>query len=284
VTGTWRVFRAELYRLLRTRIAHFAALFLVLVPVLHVTVARYLDAAQRIDAARRGRELLGLDEGLGWAPLVEAWRVGLALGALLLLIHGARTLAGDRERGILRLASTRTSTRASLVFGRALVGPLLVLAVAALTGLGAWLSAGVWFDFGPLVEDGYTILEPEELRGELIRALASSVLALWAVHAFGLLVSAVARGATLAVACAIALFLAFDLFKRALGDLGHWIFATYSPSFIDGSAMEEMAGMAHGYSDAGYPEELLRMSFVLPVPQALLMLVLAAAVMRRKRL
>ena len=77
---------------------------------------------------------------------------------------------------------------------------------------------------------------------------------------------------------------AFDLFKRALGDLGHWIFATYSPSFIDGSAMEEMAGMAHGYSDAGYPEELLRMSFVLPAPQALLLLGLAAVVMRTKRL
>ena len=215
--GTWRVFRAESFRLIRSRVTQLASLFLVIVPCLHVAAARFVDSAERLKAARGGRKLLGLEEGRGWAPMVEAWRVGLALGALLLLIHGARAIAGDRDSGVLRLASTRTASRQALAFGRALTGPPLVLAVVALSGLGAWLTTLMWFDFGPLVEDGYVILEADEVRRELVRAIASSIPALMAVHAFGLLVSSVSRGATLAVAISVALFLAFDLFKDSLG-------------------------------------------------------------------
>ncbi len=284
MTGTWRVLRAELYHLLRSRVTHGAVLFLLLIPFLHVGVAHLFDAAARFEAAQRGKQLLGLDEGLGWAPMVEAWRVGLALSALLLLIHGARSVAGDRDSGLLRLASTRTAARPALVLGRALLGPPLVVAAVALTGLAAWFAAQLWFDFGPLVEDGYVILEPEELRGELWRTLTSAVPALWAVHAFGLLISSTSRGAILAVAVSIAVFLAFDLFKGALGEDRFWVFASYTPSLVDNSAMNEMVGMAHGYSDAGYSEALMRMSLVLPGPQGVLFVLLAAAVMMRRRL
>jgi len=48
--------------------------------------------------------------------------------------------------------------------------------------------------------------------------------------------------------------------------------------------MEEFVGMAHGYSDAGYPEARLRMSFLLPAPQALLLVGLASLVLGRRRL
>lgn len=284
MSGTWRVLRAELFRILHSRVTQVAALFLVLVPMLHVATARYVDSAERLDAARRGRELLGLEEGRGWAPMVEAWRVGLALGALLLLISGARAIAGDRDSGVLRLASTRTASRLALAAGRVLVGPVLVTSAVILTGLGAYLSTELWFDFGDLVEDGYVILEASELRYELLMAISSAVPALWAVHAFGLLISALSRGATLAVAGSVALFLAFDLFKGSMGQSRFWCFATYSPSFIDNSAMQEMVGLAHGYSDAGFPEHLLRMSHVLPAPQALLLAGVAAWVLTRKRL
>ena len=282
--GAWRVFRAEWFRLLRSRATHLAGFFMVLIPTLHVVAARFVDSAERLEAARSGRELLGLEEGRGWAPLVEAWRVGLALGALLLLIHGARSIAGDRDSGVLRLASTRTASRGALAAGRVMTGPPLVLLVVALSGLASYVTTLVWFDFGPLMEDGYVILEVSELRRELARAILSAIPALWAVHAFGLLVSSISRGATLAVASSVALFLAFDLFKTSLGQNRFWLFATYSPSFIDNSAMQEMVGLAHGYSDAGVPESLMRMSYLLPAPQALLLASLAALVLTRRRL
>lgn len=284
MSGAWRVFRAECYRLLRSRATQLSAAFLFLVPAMHVAAARFVDSAERLDAARRGREVLGLEEGRGWAPMVEAWRVGLALGALLLLIHGARTIAGDRDSGVMRLASTRTASRLGLAAGRVGLGPLLVVAVVVMSGLGAWMATGFWFDFGPLVEDGYPIMETDELRHELVMAIASAMPALWAVHALGLMISAISRGATLAVASSVALFLAFDLFKGSLGQARYWLFATYSPSFIDNSAMQEMVGLAHGYSDAGFPEALMRMSFLLPGPQALLLAGVAAMVLTRRRL
>ncbi|MFT7670176.1 MAG: hypothetical protein ACI8X5_002883 [Planctomycetota bacterium] len=282
--GSWRVFRGECFRLLHSRVAHLAALFLLVVPALHVAAARFVDSAARLEAARNGRELLGLEEGRGWAPMVGAWRVGLALGALLLLISGARSIAGDRDSGLMRLASTRSASRSGLVIGRVLVGPLLVFLVVALSALGAWLPSMMWFDFGPLMEDGYLILDAAEVRHELMLSIASALPALWAIHTFGLLVSSISRGATIAVASTVAVFLAFDLFKGSLGEARYWFFATYSPSFVDDSAMREMVGLAHGYSDAGFPESLLRMSFVLPGPQALLFALIAASILTRRRL
>ena len=86
------------------------------------------------------------------------------------------------------------------------------------------------------------------------------------------------------MAVAVALFLAFDLLEPALGGAAAWVFASYSPSLIDGSAMEELGGMANGYSDAGYPEPRMRMSLVLPVPQLLLLVGLASLVLGRRRL
>lgn len=282
--GTWRVFRAELYRLLRSRATHLTALGLGLVPVLHVVAARSFESAQRLEAARSGRELLGLEEGRGWVPMIDAWRVGLALGALLLLIHGARAIAGDRERGVLRLASTRTASRWALAAGRVLLGPFLAVAVTAICGFTAWATASLWFEFGDLVEDGDVILEAAELRHELWVALGSALPALWGVHALGLLISALSRGGTLAVATSVALFLAFDLFKASLGLARYWCFATFSPSLLDESAMAEMVGMAHGYSDAGYTQALVRMGFLLPGPQAALLAIAAAVVLSRRRL
>ncbi len=284
MSGTWRVLSAELYRLLKSRGAWLAAAFLFLVPVLRVWAAHIAEQAARLEAATRSGTALGLEEGRGWAPLVEGWRAGLALGSLILLIHGARSIAGDRESGLLRLASTRTAARPALVFGRALLSPPLVLAVVAISGLGAWLAASFWFDFGPLVEEGYTILESQELSHELRIAVFAALPALLAVHAFGLFISSLARGATGAVAASVALFLAFDLFKDTLGQDRFWVFASYAPSFVDNSAMHEMVGIARGYSDAGYPAALLRMNSVLPWPQLLVLILLAAFALTRRRL
>lgn len=284
MSGTWRVVSAELFRLMKSRGTWLAAAFLFLVPVLRVWAAQVAMQAARLESATSGGATLGLEEGLGWAPLVEGWRAGLALGSLLLVIHSARSIAGDRESGLLRLASTRTASRAALVIGRALLGPLLVVAVTLVSGLGAWSAALLWFDFGPLVEDGFTILEVDELAQELRLAVLAALPALLGVHAFGLFISSLARGATSAVASGVALMLAFDLFKDAVGQGRYWVFASFAPSFVDNSAMKEMAGIARGYSDAGYPASLLRMNYLIPWPQIALLVLLSALILGRRRL
>lgn len=284
MTGTWRMLRAELYRLRRSGPTWLAAAVVVLAAFGRVLATRLSGQAAHLAAAREGRELLGLDEGTGWAPLAEGWRTGLALGALLLLVHGARTVAADRDSGVLRLASTRTVSRSGLLLGRALVGPLLVLGLALLSGAGALLAAHRWFDFGPLVEDGYEILSASEVAHELRTAVLLALPALWGVHAFALLVSSLARGSTGAVASCVTLFLAFDLFKDVLGRGQHWVFASFAPTFVDTSALYEAVGVAYGYSDAGFAEGLVRMNLVVPWLWVLATLALAVLVVKRRRI
>jgi hypothetical protein len=206
------------------------------------------------------------------------------LAGLLLLIHSSRSIAADRESWVLRLATTRRTPRYALVTGRALLAVLLVVGAVALTGVSAWAEARWGFDFGPLTEDGYTFFTVEELRAELVPSVLAVLPPLYATWCFGLLLSALIRSALVAVCVSLVLYFSFDLFKSVLGDAQHWIFASFAPSLVDGSAMKEMAGLARGMSDAGYPQELFARSLYLPLPQALVLLALAVLVVARKPL
>lgn len=285
MSAVLRVVRAEGYRLLRTRSSWIVLLALFILSVLRVFashVAESAETARRI-ASGRGPETVA-DSGDAWAPFVDGWRMGLMVAALVLLVHAARSLAGDREAGLLRMAVTRGATRLSLVLGRVLLAVVLVPTLVAVTGVGAWLCARYYFDFGPLVEDGYELLSVEELSGELRVAVLAALPALFGLYCFGLLVSSLCRSAILAVGSSLILFFVFDLFKDPMREAQYWVFASFSPSFFDGSAMKEMAGMARGFSDAGYPPGLLEMNLWLPWPQAAIMITLAAVVLSRRSL
>jgi len=283
VTGTIRVFRSEWFRFLRYRTTWVSTAFLLLVPALFVFSTHVADLAEAARRASVGRAAVEtVESGDAWAPFVDAWKAGLVLSTLLLLIHSARSLAGDCDRGVLRLAVTRSTTRGDLVWGRALLSIGLVLGAVFTSGLGAYAVAEYYYDFGPLIDDGYEIMSKEELFAELELAIVSALPALFATYCFGLLLSSLMRSATGAVATALALFLVFDLFKDILGDGQYWVFAAFAPSFVDTSAMKEMAGIARGFSDAMF--EPFSQSLVLPLPEALLMLVCSSWVLSRKTL
>ena len=283
--GTWIALVAETYRLTRSRSTWWSAVFLAVVAAARVLAARAADAVQRAEAIAQGRTVTsssGLEEGIGWAPFVDGWRTGLTAATLLFLLHAARSVAADRESGVLRATITRSSSRTAAVLARALVALPAILGAFAITGAAAFASSAALFDFGPLVEDGYELLGADEVRAELVTAALATLPALVATYAFGLLVSAALRSASAAVAIALSLFLAFDLFKDALGEAHYWVFAAFAPSFVDGSALSEMSGVARGYSDAGFSQELVRMGLLLPWPQAALLVGLACwAVSRR---
>jgi len=289
MSGTGRVFRAELYRLVHSRIAWFALFSIAAISAIRVFAAHVAVRAQHSqaisEALMSGRAMPEAPApGNAYAPLVEGWLAGLTVGTLLLLIHSARSLAGDRESGVLRLARTRSASRSALVVGRFLVGPLLVLSVIAISGLGSWLTSWCFFEFGPLVEDGYELLAEDELLSELRTAILASIPPLIATYAFGLFISALGRTATGAVGFCLAAFLGFDLFKGIIGDSQVWIFASFTPSLIDKSCMKEMAGIAAGYSDSGYTEFVLHMNYLVPWPEALLLVVVTCWIVSRRSL
>ena len=89
MTGTWRVLRAELYHLLRSRVTHGAVLFLLLVPFLHVGVAHLFDAAARVAAAQRGKQRLGLDEGPVFEKGLRPTKLPVSQGVRVVLANEA---------------------------------------------------------------------------------------------------------------------------------------------------------------------------------------------------
>ncbi len=286
MSGALRVARAELYRALRSRSAWIVGACVPLAAAARVLAGRIGAAAERADALARGVQPAAAADvsGAGWGALVDGWRVGLVLASLLLVVHGARALAGDRESGVLRVAVTRSASRTGVVLGRALLAPALVLLFVALAGAGAALPAAAFGDFGPLVEEGYELASAEELGRELCKSVLASLPALCATWTFGLFVGALVRSAAGATAAALCAFLAFDLFKEALGEARHLVFAAFAPTLVDGSAMHEMAGVARGFSDAGYSSELFAKSLWLPWPQAAILLAAAALATARRPL
>jgi len=282
--GSLRVLGAEWSRLVTARSAHICALLLVIVPVLRVMATFGNAKLADLEREARGGQAIGLDGGTGWAPFIDGWRAGLMLGVALLLVHAARSLAGDRESGLLRIPVTRSASRTGALVGRALLGPIMVLLIAVLTGLGAFVAASVLGDMGPLVDDDYTISTLADLQSALARSMLVSSLGLMAVHAFGLLVATVSRGAVIALAASLATLLLWDVFKVSLGDVRWWVFASHAPTILDSSAMNEMAGVARGYSDKGLAEDVFRRGLVFAPLSAVVMVLLSALLLRRRAL
>jgi hypothetical protein len=287
--GTGRAVTAEWFRLTHGRLVFGSALFLAAVAALRVVAARLAQAsayaAEVQRALSQGRAAPPAPgPGNAWPPFVDGWLAGLTVGTLLLLIVSARSLAGDRESGLLRVARTRSVSRSGLVLGRALLGVFLVVGTLVVTGFGALVAALALFRFGPVVENSYELVSTSELRVELVRALAATLPPLLATWTFGLCVSALLATGTGAVSAALAVYLGFDLFKEVLGAGQYWVFAAFNPSFVDKSCLKQLAGIARGFSDAGYAEPLFVQNLWLPWPQAIVLLVLACWVTSRRAL
>ncbi len=279
MSGVLRTLHAEAFRLRKTRTVGWSLVFLAVVAAARVFAAHVGTAVSSVSAnAASASE--GDVSGTAWGPFVDGWRTALSAATLLLLLHATRSIAADRESGILRVTWTRATSRGASVVARALLSLGLIVAAFAVTGVAAFVTAGALFDFGALVEDGYEFLTAAELRVELATAALAVLPAFAATYAFGLAVSAATRSATVATNVALSVFLAFDLFKEALGGAQQWVFAAFVPSFVDGSALSAMSGVARGFSDAGLSPRFLELSLIVPSVQALVFLVLACIAAR----
>jgi len=201
---------------------------------------------------------------------------GLVIGSLGLAFLAARSLAGDADAWILRLTVTRSANRFELVAGRFLLGVPLVMGVIAVSLLGAWLGGFTTGDYGDLVVHNFPIAYGDELFDESLRAcltIASPMLCVWA---FGRFVSSLSPGATPAVAMTLAALLVLDLFKYKIGEYEPVIFTTYLPALTGTSATGELVGIAQGFSDSGLQEREYRASWMRPLPEAVLYMLLAA--------
>ncbi len=287
--GALRVLHAEARRLFHRRAAWFTGMALCAVAFLG-TWSNRLAASARHGAMVRQALIDGREAPPppppenAYGPWLDGWAAGAPVATLLLLVLAARSLAGDVESGLARQALVRGASRAHQVLGRALLGLGLVPAFVVLTGLGSFVGAAVFFAFGDLRIDGALVLTEAEMRGDLPLAVLSLLPPLFAAWCFGLFVSSIARTGVTALVATLLPFLAFDLFKEALGEFRTYVFASFTPSLIDKSNLRETAGVVRGFFDKGYGEDLLRANFVVPLPQALLLIALALVLHARRPL
>lgn len=220
----------------------------------------------------------------GYGFLVDGLLIGLVITYLLLLGFSAYTFVIDRERGIIRHSIVRSVSRGELIIAKYVSLCLLAFFSVMVTLLSTWLAAALFWDLGPLIEDGYQIIGVHEMHREIMLGLKLALIPLPACLAFGLLFSVCARSAIQAVSLAIGAGLFLDIFKSALGDLQHFIFSSFQPSLIDHSYLTDVQRIVSGYSDVLMDNRIHQLNLWIPIPEALFILLVTLIVTNRRNL
>ena len=134
-----------------------------------------------------------------------------------------------------------------------------------------------------MVEDGFELIGEAEIKSEIWLGIKLALLPIPAAIAFGLLISVVTQSTTQAVTTALGITLAVDIFKSTLGDYSHYVFASFQPSLIDQSYLQEVSRMVRGFSDVLIDERVLMLNTWVPLPQMLLLAIVALVLVQRKK-
>ena len=231
-----------------------AAKIVLLAPAL-VCLARFLlvwlnQAGQQARAGLIGADSFELAQAQNaYGHFVDGMNTGLTILALLLVALAAFDFSSERDIGSIRHVLIRRAGRGSIVLAKLLRLHILGLLSLSLLGLAAWGGCVLFWDFGPVVEDGFELIGEDEIIYEIHLGLLMAIIPLPAVIAFGMLVSVAAQSATQAVTLALGATLAMDIFKALLGERAWYLYATFHPSLLDQSYLREVSRLVRGFSD-----------------------------------
>jgi len=231
-----------------------------------------------------GSEFEAIAANNAYGFFVDGMSTGLTLLSLVLVAFSAYSFAYDRDTGALRHLLIRRVSRRALILAKLVHLHLLaLLAIIILWFVTAATSAWFW-QFGPVVEDGFELISEAEILREIALGLALALTPLPAAIAFGVLVSVCTVSATQAVTSALGITLALDIFKSVLGDVAYYLYATFQPSLLDQSYLQDVSRLVRGYSDVLINERILQLNLWVPWPQLIVFVVLALIVVQRRKL
>ena len=189
----------------------------------------------------------------------------------------------ERDLGTLRHLFIRRASRPSVVLAKLVnLHVQALLSICLLLSL-CWFVAGMLWEYGPVVEDGFELISAAEIRTEIGAGLTLALLPLPAAIAFGLLVSVSAQSATQAVTTALGLTLAMDILKAMLGDFSSYLYASFQPSLLDQSYLQDVSRLVRGYSDVLIDERVQTLNLWVPIPTMLLLLAMTLIIVRWKK-
>ena len=278
MSGTARALKIELFSALRGRVIWLLLLLPVTISVLRLLLIKLSTLKQLVQS--------GGDQAAitGFGYLVDGMLAGLITLNIIFIAYSALNFALDRDQGVLRHLVIRSVSRQSIVAAKLLL--MLVLATVAATlviGVSMLVSAGLW-ELGPVVEDGYEIIGEEEIIPEIRVGLLLALLPLPVTICLGLLISVASRSAVRALVVALAVGLGFDVLKGALGAAGNYLSLSFLPAINDHSYLKDVAGIARGFSDILIDEKVYQLNIWLPLPQAIIIFILAIVLVNRKTL
>lgn len=275
--------RAELYVALRSNAARMLVLLPTLIVVARAIVVRLFETGQQARDALMGQDGPAV-AGNAWGHFVDSFSVGLTMLGLVLVAYVAWSFASERDSGALRHVLIRSASRDGVVLAKLVAAHLLALCALLVMALGIIAVTALLWDFGPVVEDGYELIGSEEIRSEVMLGLGLALIPFPATLAFGMLVAVCAQSATQAVTGALGLTLVLDIFKGILGESSYYLYATFQPSLLDQSYLQDVSRLVRGYSDVMIDNRALELNLWIPWPQMLLFLVIALLVVRRRAL
>ncbi|MEX1032098.1 MAG: ABC transporter permease [Cellvibrionaceae bacterium] len=274
--------RVELFTTSRTRLPWLLVAAPALAVALRLLLVKITTSNQALRASVTGDADVQTINGYGY--MVDGFSTGLTLLYLIFIAYAAFSFAIDRDHGVVRHLVIRRVSRRALIGAKFLVFNILALVSVAAVIIVALVLSRLFWDLGPVVEDGFEIIGEPAIREEIRMGLTLALLPLPACLALGLLISVCAGSATQAVALAVGITLVVDIFKNLLGKGAHYLYAAFQPSLIDQSYLSDVARIVRGYSDVLIDQGVYQLNLWIPLPQAILFVILALVVVGRRKL
>jgi ABC-type transport system involved in multi-copper enzyme maturation permease subunit len=199
---------------------------------------------------------------------------GLRVATYVLLIFSSMSFAGEFDRGTIKVLLTRPVTRGEFFAAKGTVVLLLGLFLFAYVLYWSLFFGFLWGDLGPVWDDASFVMQRdgEEIAAFARKAVAVTLLSFLAAGFLGMLVSNWTESSGYAVAIAIVLFFAGDLFSGGLKDDARMRTFFFYPAYALGKLQEyAQGGTSH------WREEIERSRLFLTVPLAYVAVFLPAA-------
>ena len=256
------IFRAELFRLTRTRGGRFGLFAPALLGALRVLGGHGVESLQNARRVAQGMKAAAPHDLTAFGPLADGIGWGAPLLAMAALLVGAFALARERDGGGLAQLCVAAS-RGAIVLGKLFAIWGWVVLSFVLLFVASMAAAALGADFTAHVDDGYVAMTLSDLWHETVRGLVCGLPALLCCGAFGVMMSAMSAGVGAAAVATLVPFTLSALFHATLGALGPKLFTTYVPFLSDASPIARVAKVVRAFNDAAWePGELLRACLV----------------------
>ena len=279
--GIFTALKAEGFILIKSRIIWILLFLPALVSAIKMGLIKFSNiTAHTISAVKGGAGV----QVTGYGYLVDGLLISFTLTYLLFLGYSAYSFAIDRERGIARNNVIRSISRKEMISAK-YVSLLVIAMISVLITLAVtWFLAGLLWELGPVIEDGYQIIDVPEIKKEIILGVRLAITPLPACIALGLLFSVISRSAIQAVSLAIGAGLILDVLKPVFGNIRYYIFSSFQPSLMDHSYLNEVHRIVCGYSDVLVDDRIHQLNLWVPIPEALFFLIITLIVINRRNL